>query len=370
MHSTVDGVAFTAEHTFLDDNGNPIRAKPGYPKAILSKNKQRVTTAIGTPADEPGQWEFTVNVPVLSNTEPERMTLTLLLRDLRDNTHSESRSVEIAPAVDTRFTDVVCLSEDDEFEATIPCVNARQVADPVTVRGFFNNEMLFNTAVSIRKGADRFVFEFPARELPVSLSPSLLQVSYTVGGKAFKHSLKAWCVTPQIVLAQTHIIDQLDKARITNDLPELDYTDGDLLSYLERGLHMFNTIGFPTAFTGTNMQGPLFDAWLMCSTYYALCAQLLAESQLAFNYGGQGVTLDMDRSQGLEAALGRIESKLNDYVMPLKKHLSRQSIIAGDGSVGASSLRNKFGQAWVGVTNAPTTRLTMGVGTRYVGRRG
>ena len=49
MHSTVDGVAFTAEHTFLDDNGNPIRAKPGYPKAILSKNKQRVTTAIGTP---------------------------------------------------------------------------------------------------------------------------------------------------------------------------------------------------------------------------------------------------------------------------------------------------------------------------------
>jgi hypothetical protein len=167
-----------------------------------------------------------------------------------------------------------------------------------------------------------------------------------------------FAITPQIMLGMATLEDFLNKSRIENVIPELQYTPGDLVGYLERGLYMFNTLGnYPTYFTGLNMQGVLFDAWITCASYYALGAQIMAEGSLAFDFSGQGVSLNIDRTPSLEGALGRIESAMDSRVVPLKKQLSKQGVVGGDGSIGKGNMNKPSNIGTLGMINATTTRL-------------
>jgi hypothetical protein len=152
--------------------------------------------------------------------------------------------------------------------------------------------------------------------------------------------------------------DFLNKSKIEQVIPELAYTDGDLINYLERGLNLFNMIGGEvTGFTGTNMQGVLFDAWVTCASYYALGAQLMAEGSLAFDFSGQGVSLNVDRTPQLDSALGRIEGLFDSRILPMKKSLWKQGYISGDGSQGRGLMHNSSNIGTLGITNAATTRI-------------
>ena len=163
--------------------------------------------------------------------------------------------------------------------------------------------------------------------------------------------------------------DFLNKSRIENVIPELQYTSGDLMAYLERGLYMFNMVGVtPTSFNGLNMQGFLFDAWITCSCYYALGAQLMAEGSLAFDFSGQSVSLNIDRTPQLEGALGRIESSISERVIPLKNKLAKQGVTSGDGSAGKQNINHSNNLGTLGLINASTTRLR-GIPSPFVGRR-
>lgn len=134
--------------------------------------------------------------------------------------------------------------------------------------------------------------------------------------------------------------------------------------YLNRGLSLFNAVEQITAFTGVNMTGYMQEAWLICSAYYALAAQLQAEGALAFDFSGQTVSLNIDRTPSIESALGRVENQIENVVKPLKKRLYQAGITGGDGSNGTSPLNSSRSRGVLGLTNAPTTRLP------YTGRNG
>src|SRR5690606_17640747 len=172
------------------------------------------------------------------------------------------------------------------------------------------------------------------------------------------YTYKVWAVTPQILLAARQLEDFINKARLENIIPELEYTQADLLECLARGLSYFNGLQ-PTItnFTGTNMQGHLLDAWLTCSAMYALGAQIQAEGALAFDFGGQTTSLNIDRTPAIESALGRIESQIENSVKPLKKLLAKAGVIAGDGSQGGQFIDGSGAIGMLSITNSPTTRM-------------
>ena len=170
------------------------------------------------------------------------------------------------------------------------------------------------------------------------------------------------------MLTMSQLEDYLNKSRIENIIPELRYTTGDLVGYMERGLNIFNMIAHPTYFNGLNMQGVMLDAHLLCSSYYALSAQLLAEGSLAFDFSGQGVSLNVDRTPQLEAALGRMEGLLDSRITPLKKELYKNGFLSGDGSFGAQNMNNPYAKGTLGVMNAATTRIN-GMTPRFIGRK-
>ena len=129
--------------------------------------------------------------------------------------------------------------------------------------------------------------------------------------------------------------------------------------YLARGLNRFNTYGTVyTNFNGLQMMGTLQYWHTVCAMYEALQAQLKGEGDMNFNFSGQQVTLDVDRTQALEGMLSRIEGQIGNELGNVKKLLAVYGVTGGDGSQGASNLApTHAGQARLVLSQGQMTQV-------------
>jgi len=369
----MDGSAITVDLDILDDEDNPVVPRPGYPKVtLLDQDRTVIAQYNAVPTATVGQWEAAIVLPELGVTQTTEYKIRWRCLSADGERYQFLDNLLVDPKADRRDSEIVLIDGDKVAEFSVP------ISYNSSMRGTYqiysgNNEQLLNPKkledadVTVNAGFDRTSILIPAIDIPPSLKPNLLMLRATIMGKPKTFSYKYWSITPQIALASTLVEDFLNKSRIENIIPELDYTSGDLVGYLERGLYLFNMTGMPTGFTGTNMQGMLLDAWVTCSTYWALGAQLMAEGSLAFDFNGQGVSLNVDRTPQLDSALGRIEARIQDTVVPLKKQITSQGFFSGDGSIGATQMRNPYSTGVLSVINSPTTRIN-GF-NNFIGRR-
>lgn len=373
MLRAVDGSVTTATTLFLDEDDSTILPAPGYPKvALLDKDKTVIAQYVATPTANPGEWEAAISLPLLGVERTEEYKLRWRMRASDDSRYQNYDTVLIDPRVDRRDSEIVVLQDDETVEFAIPFSyssnsNAKFQVYTGNNEAISGSVSLADPGIDVTVGAEKSLVSFPALMLQPSLKANLLVLKARLQGRPRVYSYRYWCITPQIALAATMIEDFLNKSRIQNIIPELEYTSGDILGYLERGLYLFNMTSITTTFNGTNMQGMLLDAWITCSSYYALATQLLAEGSLAFDFSGQGVSLNVDRTPQIDSALGRIESRIQDTVVPLKKQITQQGFFGGDGSIGGTAMRNPYATGILSLTNSPTTRVS-GF-TNFIGRR-
>jgi len=371
IYTGIDGAVLVVTQKFFDDAGQPVMPSQGYPMVrLVDADKQLLSSVVASPTVNPGEWTANVSVPALGLTDKTelRVNWRILTNDRTKITHSDAAIIE--PKVDTRISDVVGMFGDQKVGFTLPMyfgprdvgsyqlygMNAALLDAPVDLHG---------PTVGLTTTVDRTHVMIPFTVPDASLSAYLLKTDIIPVGQGMPrtYTYKVWALTPQLMLGMTFLEDFLNKSRVEQVIPELRYTPGDLISYLERGLYLFNTVGnTPSWFTGLNMQGILFDAHITCACYYALGAQLMAEGSLAFDFSGQGISLNVDRTPQLEAALGRIESAINDRIIPLKKQLAKQGTLSGDGSVGRGSINNPSNIGTLSMINAVTTRIRGGRG--------
>ena len=377
-YNAVDGTVLNVQQKFLDeDTGQPLMARSGYPQVrLIDADKNMLSSVVASPSAQPGEWLANLSIPNLGISE--RTELRLVWRFLTTSGEKiiERDAVLVEPKVDTRISDIVAVFGDQKFSLTLPLFFGG--TDTGTYQIYHENTPLLaepadlaNPSLQRVTSVDRTNFTIPLVVPAASLQAYLVRVDIMPAGIGNRRTFtyKLWAVTPQIMMGMSFLEDFLNKAKIENTIPELQYTDGDLINYLQRGLNLFNMAGGqPTGFTGTNMQGVLFDAWVTCASYYALGAQLMAEGALAFDFSGQGISLNVDRTPQLDSALGRIESTIDSRILPLKKNLNQQGIIRGDGSIGRTALRNSNSLGTLGLTNATTTRIH-GMGQPFMGRR-
>ena len=374
MLRAVDGSVATALMTFLDEDDTTIVPAPGYPKVVLlDKDKTPIAMYNATPTANPGEWESAISLPNLGLEKTDEYRLRWRMKSSTGEKFQNFDTMLIDPKVDRRDSEIVVLDGDEEVEFALPFAY-EGLNTPTKFQVYSGNNEILSGAVSLEDptvsksiGAEKTLVSFPALLLNPSLKANLLVVKSKIRGRPRTFSYRYWCITPQIALASSMIEDFLNKSRIQNVIPELEYTAGDILGYLERGLYYFNMTGIPTQFTGTNMQGMLLDCWITCASYYALATQLIAEGSLAFDFSGQGISLNVDRTPQLDSALGRIESRISDTVIPLKKQITNQGHFGGDGSQGATAMRNPYSTGILSLTNSPTTRVN-GF-TNFIGRR-
>lgn len=371
---TPDGSTITVDTEILDEFDAPVVPKPGYPKvALLDVNRDVIAQYSATPKATVGQWESVIVLPLLGVTQTTEYRVRWRCMGQDGERYSVSDTLIVDPKADRRDSEVVVMDSDTIAEFVMPIRYDAAMAASYQIYhdnvALLPSSVLFSDpAVEVDAGIDRSVVTIPTVVMIPGLFANLLSVRATINRRPRTFNYKYWCITPQIAVGMTMVEDFLNKSRIENVIPELEYTSGDLVGYLERGLYMFNMTGQITSFTGTNMQGPILDCWIICSTYWALGAQLMAEGSLAFDFSGQGVSLNVDRTPQLEAALGRIEARIQDTVVPFKKALVAQGIITGDGSVGGSTMRNPYTLGTLSMINAPTTRVN-GWTSNYIGRR-
>ncbi len=374
IYNAIDGTVLAASQEFLDDAGVPLTAASGYPKVRLyDASKAVLSLSTAAASATPGVWNANVSIPTLGIDAKQELRLVWVFVTPQGDKFRETSAVIVEPKTDYRESDVIALWGDTTFPLVLPTHFA--AADVGSYQVYHNNVPLLttpgdlNAASQITRTVDKTSLLLPLIFPEPSMQAGLLKVDVTpFGGTIRSFMYKMWTITPQILLAMNFLEDFLNKSRIENTIPELQYTSGDLVSYLERGLYLFNSVGQPSSWTGMNMQGVLLDGWLTCSCYYALSAQLLAEGSLSFDFSGQGISLNVDRTPQLDSALGRIESAISDKVVPMKAKLAVQGLRAGDGSIGSKNLNVPSSKGTLGLINAPTTRLPFGIPV-FTGRR-
>ena len=367
-----EGGILPISQTFVDDDGLPLQPTDfgsGPLVRAITRDGEILFEGSAAPDLEPGKWTCDVAYPVMGLEDEIEVTVVWVFESAQGR-ERVSQQVVIEPESRKRITDLcVYFDEPGEtvyYEVVVPW--AVRDGDKVKMVLSLNNEVIarytnLDTDVELAAAlSDRTVYRLPLTGwppivAPYSLSARFEPVNPITGNMVRSTQFILWTMNPQIGVAMGMLQNFIDRARMENVIPELEYVESDLMNYLYRGLAMFNSLpSRATNFTGTNMQGPLLDSWVTCASIHALAAQFLAEGSLAFDFSGQTVSLNMDRTPAIESTLGRLEGQLNSLVMPYKKLLGRAGAFEGDGSIGGKRVDGAQKMGVLGVTVSPTTR--------------
>jgi len=370
----VEGETLSIKEEFLDSMDDPLQPADGSagPEVILydirGEKPAVVAQVTATPDAMPGLWAVDLGVPVLDLKDLTTFSVVWRFVDDDLDTHTLKHPLLVEPSAQNRVTDIVIQSRTGakiNFFLPFPYNKDEHLVTMTLSKGnsyLIDQLDITDVSVKTRVGEEMTKVTMPAVLDDKNLEPHVLIVDYEHINTNRLESMtyKVWAVTPQVLMAASMIEDHINKARLQNVIPELEYTQQDILTYLHRGLMLFNQIAPRlTAFTGMNMQGVILQAWITCSTYYALSAQLQAEGAMAFDFSGQTVNLNVDRSPSIEAALGRIEGQISDQVKETKKLLAKAGVISGDGSQGARLISGAMTFAKLGITNSPVTKYNL-----------
>jgi hypothetical protein len=306
----------------------------------------------------PGEWTATLQVPQIKVTD--HTELPVLWRFVTsDGDKITVRDAVVVSPSDTRDSESVITIDDTEFTARVPFRISTNTVKAVLYR---DNKVLYTWEQStdlevITANSYGSVLKLVIQDMSILTDVgSLIPYTLVISDRAARNKSTSWLyvVNASILSATMMLSEYVNKARVKNVIPELDFTTSDFLLYLWRGLNLFNS--FPplvTGFTGTAMSGALLDAWIVCSSHCLLSAQIQAEGASAFNFSGQSVTFDVDRTGFIESALGRLDATIDNTVKPFKKQLVKSGATGGPGNISSSAL--SYGRAFgrVFLTNNP-----------------
>lgn len=259
-----------------------------------------------------------------------------------DTVELEGSSIAVQVIFDKQFDTVTCAiySQNTQLSGNIPVTNCRRVPDG----------WLFSTVLI---------------GLPLTAQLEDYQIVWTGCYAAYpdyRERLvgRVHVVNASILSASADLRLAVNKAHTTiSNSPDLLFTEPLLLSYLRSGRDYFNGagMGMLTSFTMLNAQGTIREYWIRCSAVSALRAQYLAEGEKAFNFGGQSITLDVDRTQYYQGLMDNLKQELDAELKLYKQNLIKKGYLGGDGNFNpAAGLAQQFGAAGaVGINVTPAT---------------
>lgn len=155
---------------------------------------------------------------------------------------------------------------------------------------------------------------------------------------------RIFIVNPSIMSAVNDMRILVNKSATTiAHRKDLLFTTPLLLAYLRRGRDGFNGAqGVMTGFTMTNATGSVREFWLRFAEVMTLRAQFLAEGEKVFNFSGQAISLDVDRTGFYSQLADSIQSGIDNEVKPFKQNLVIKGHMAGDGNLGPANGTNQM----------------------------
>jgi hypothetical protein len=267
----------------------------------------------------------------------------------------------VGPAtVPVGVEDVVELAGND---VPVSCV-FQQAFDTVSVIVYQNNIAL-SGSVPVPpplKTADGWLYTVTLTGLPIeaALEPYTLIWSAKNNANPYteRQTGRLFMVNPSILTATDDMRLLVNRSRTTiAHAEDILFTVPLLLAYLRRGRDAFNgAYGVPTNFSMHDARGPIREYWLRFSEIMALRGQYLAESEKVFNFSGQAIQLDVDRTQYYDQMANTLQQLMDNECKPFKTMLIKRGILGGDGN--ADPTRQRPGATGaIGITITPASNF-------------
>lgn len=339
----VRGTAVRYEQLFLEEDGTPIL--PGDPSAypsvsIVSPTEEVVQTGVATQiAGSPGRWQFPWFVPAdaeLSTADmPWRIDWCLITNGGRQLTRSSEfvvcDNVEASPDERQYFH----LTFQGQTERLIIKFKNEQSDVHLTLIDPSNTETNLNPRIQVIKDGQFYTYYADTDGLTRTgcylavwtTRQTVVSPPHTFVQQIRVPELFFWWIQPDFRM----LIDKIQK-KIGHVQA---YSDADLYGYLIRGVEILNQTNPITGWTLQNfpVQYGFTTFLLAAAAWWGLQAQYLSEGELSFNFSGQTVTLDVDRTGFYADAMGRLKDYLDNDLEKTKRNALRRV------SVGALAAR-------------------------------
>lgn len=311
-----DNVVYASGNAFSVTNQNS-----GFQTAIIAQSLINVPSDTPPTIDTPYQIKYTLSLSAFEMYAFEVLTVT-------GNAPAQlgtSDSVELVGDL-----------------ATLSLVTDKAYSD-VTVSIYLDNKVIGNQEIgNPTRIAGGYFWSgvIDTSGLPVSLSPYQVSWAYSNGQAAQKNreSAALWIVNPSILQAVDDVRSKINKARQTlYGTPDSQFPTQEILKWLRRGADAFNSAyGVFTNFDFTNAKSGIREFWLLQAELAAIESQYMMEAEKAFQFQGAAITLDVDKTQYLDTAATRIQTRLDAEFKAFKANLMAKGIMRGDGSADLS----------------------------------
>jgi len=328
--SLVRGTTGIFEAIFVEDDGTPIVPidLSTYPAVqIVSPDETIVQTGIATSMGD-GRWKFIWLVPAdsqLSTRERHwRIDWTVLTIGNRQIEFNQSFDVidhvEANPS-ERAYTQIVL---EGQSERLLIRFRNKQEQIQLTLRG---SEIITFDSSDIHEVEQDGFYTYYADTDPLSYG------CFLVTWRALETPISQWQTYIQQVRVPEDIfwILQPDLRMFIDKIQKKDghvqsYSDSDMYSYMKAGTDFINQadpisswslLNFPFAYG--------FLTYLVAaSAWWGLQAQYISEGELAFNFSGQTVTLDVDRTGTYASAIERLYGYLTTEMPKTKRNMMRR----------------------------------------------
>lgn len=368
----VEGSPFSTSESFVDDNQIPLIPQAGFPIAQLWDDKDLVvqTTGYIKTQQSDGRWFADLTVPpgieFVSGKE-KVLKLTWVFKDQTGSTEKSSLLVTIISnteeAVDD-YRELVVLGPVTKLSVTVPYIVNTLAGDSANFSLYNENALLLSIPATAAKiNGPNSILELQLNGVQgfnPRLRPYNLVIDIQLSATSRQLYTQLYQINPSILSAMNSLEMAINKANQIETIKGLQYREVDLLQALTRGLDYFNNVPPSlTSFTGIDMRGSIREGWLICASIRALRAQLQAEGLFNFDFSGQNISLNVDRTQAIDTACSAYEAMVDSLVRPMKTLLAKKGVIGGDGSVG-DRLATMSQMGVLTISNTAITRSRVG----------
>lgn len=332
------GSSFTAYVDFFDDNNNSIIATSPVTYAIRDADKNLIIEGTAQQTNQPERWQVNISLPdditsggysitwnIKSQAGSERLTENFEVLNQAPNYREIDQLLpEGAPVSDT-----LVVGRD---QIVTNC--SAKIVTPEGTPIYSTTD--FETSTD---GTRKYLSFKSATAVPQLLAGDSVMAMYiivwdfTLDGERQTEYDFIYVANYKVIAYIRELKRKIDKAAIQHPNPNLRYNDVDLAAYLNKGLQWINAQPpTQTAWTVASIPDILYSYLLDAAAYEAIDSRLNAEGEAAFNFNGQPITLEVDRTGFLESALSRYENRLQN-INAVKKNM----VMSGGGGFGSAS---------------------------------
>ena len=350
------GATVTIETFFYEKGLTPFKSKQPASYEIRDPEGDLVTSGFGEQdIDNPARWTATVTLPENLIQYPDDQKYYVGWNIERKLPPSRRRNVEYFTVYETQdflfnttdrllivnkpLLDVLSvpsylkLSEDD-FKVELRDENGNFFAvAEVAVQGKTPKNDLFSIKTNALNGANTSCNNG---------RPFVVAWEYEAQGIPQSEFHFVYLVDTNMILMMNDLRKLIDKARNEDININLQFTEVDLVHYLLRGLARVNATPPNSGYGFAQLPANIKHYVILAAAYEAVVAQRLAEGLSVFDFGGQSVTLSVDRTGAYDAFLSTIENQLTQELAQTKRNARRSGSLMGALAVQPSSASNRF----------------------------